>query len=166
MGFMSDQLMGAAACGPSILSTATTVKGRASKWVSPCLRTCKQSMGAGDRVAHKLAAIRCDYGPEYIAQTLVEWANRPQITLMYTQPGKPMQNAYIELFNRAARLEWLALEFVSVARATAISEKMAQGIKSRVAKYGHRRCATRGVATRRLTLNSNKRLIMGATCHE
>ncbi len=66
----------------------------------------------------KPAAIRCDNGPEYIAQTLVEWANRQQITLMYIQPGKPTQNAYIERFNRTVRHEWLDLhQFTSVAHA-------------------------------------------------
>lgn len=70
----------------------------------------------------KPAAIRCDNGPEYIAHTLVEWANRHQITLMYIQPGKPTQNAYIERFNRTARHEWLDLhQFTSVAHAQLIA---------------------------------------------
>ncbi len=55
----------------------------------------------------KPAAIRCDNGPEYISQGLVGWANENQITLMYIQPGKPTQNAYIERFNRTVRHEWL-----------------------------------------------------------
>ena len=55
----------------------------------------------------KPAAIRCDNGPEYISQALVDWANEQQITLMYIQPGKPTQNAYIERFNRTVRHEWL-----------------------------------------------------------
>ena len=29
------------------------------------------------------SAIRLDYGPEYIAQALVDWANDQRITLMY-----------------------------------------------------------------------------------
>ena len=63
-------------------------------------------------------ALRCDNGPEYISQTLVDWANERQITLMYTQPGKPTQNAYIERFNRTARHEWLDLHlFESVEHA-------------------------------------------------
>ena len=55
----------------------------------------------------KPAAIRCDNGPEYVSQSLVNWANEHQITLMYIQPGKPTQNAYFERFNRTVRHEWL-----------------------------------------------------------
>jgi putative transposase len=46
-------------------------------------------------------------GPEYIAQSLVDRANNKKITLMYIQPGKPTQNAYIERYNRTVRHEWL-----------------------------------------------------------
>ncbi len=55
----------------------------------------------------KPAALRCDNGPEYLSQTLVNWANAHRITLLYIQPGKPIQNACIELFNRTARHECL-----------------------------------------------------------
>jgi putative transposase len=66
----------------------------------------------------KPAAIRCDSGPEYISQLLVNWANRNRITLIYIQPGNPSQNAYIERFNRTARHEWFELhEFESIAHA-------------------------------------------------
>ena len=57
----------------------------------------------------KPSALRCDNGPEYISQDLIEWANQEQITLLYIQPGKPTQNAYVERFNRTARNEWLEL---------------------------------------------------------
>lgn len=57
----------------------------------------------------KPSAIRCDNGPEYISATLTAWAEEHQITLMYIQPGKPTQNAYIERFNRTVRHEWLDL---------------------------------------------------------
>ena len=59
-------------------------------------------------------ALRCDNGPEYISQKRVNWANERCITLMYTQPGKPTQNACIERFNRTARHEWLDLHNNSV----------------------------------------------------
>ena len=55
----------------------------------------------------KPSAIRCDNGPEYISGEIINWANKQQITMLYIQPGKPTQNAYIERFNRTARHEWL-----------------------------------------------------------
>lgn len=51
----------------------------------------------------KPPAIRYDNGPKYIGHQLVEWASKQKITLLFTQPGKPTQNAYIERFNRTAR---------------------------------------------------------------
>jgi len=66
----------------------------------------------------KPAALRCDNGPEYISGALVNWANQHQITLLYIQPGKPTQNAYIERFSRTARQEWLEMHhFDSVEQA-------------------------------------------------
>ena len=72
----------------------------------------------------KPASLRCDNGPEYLSQTLVEWANRHRITLLYIQPGKPTQNAYIERFNRTARHEWLDMhQFESIAHAQDLATK-------------------------------------------
>lgn len=66
----------------------------------------------------KPEAIRCDNGPEYVSGELINWAIQRQITLLYIQPGKPTQNAYIERFNRTARHEWLNLNiFESVEHA-------------------------------------------------
>ena len=66
----------------------------------------------------KPLAIRLDNGPEYVAKTLIDWATDNQITLMYIQPGKPTQNAYVERFNRTVRHEWLDLHhFESVEQA-------------------------------------------------
>lgn len=49
--------------------------------------------------------IRCDNGPEFLSNMLVDFCNEPElkIKLEYTQPGKPNQNAYIERFNRTFR---------------------------------------------------------------
>lgn len=61
----------------------------------------------------KPLALRCDNGPEYISQNLIDWATQKQITLLYIQPGKPTQNAYVERFNRTVRHEWLDLHSFS-----------------------------------------------------
>ena len=66
----------------------------------------------------KPATIRCDNGPEYISQQLIDWARKQQIRLQYIQPGKPQQNAYVERFNRTVRHEWLDQHlFESIAHA-------------------------------------------------
>jgi len=51
--------------------------------------------------------IRLDNGPELVSQTLAQWAADNGVELMFTQPGKPTQNAYIERFNRSYRTEVL-----------------------------------------------------------
>uniref|UniRef100_UPI0003793018 integrase core domain-containing protein n=3 Tax=Algicola sagamiensis TaxID=163869 RepID=UPI0003793018 len=46
------------------------------------------------------------------------WTKKHKITLMYIQPGKPTQNAYVERFNRTVRHEWLDMHaFESVEEA-------------------------------------------------
>ena len=55
----------------------------------------------------KPLAIRVDNGPEYVSGRLQTWAEKAGIGLLYIQPGKPQQNAYIERYNRTVRTEWL-----------------------------------------------------------
>ncbi|MFZ5884865.1 MAG: IS3 family transposase [Chloroflexota bacterium] len=47
--------------------------------------------------------IRMDNGPEFIAVALAEWAEQHEVALDFIEPGKPMQNGFIERFNRSYR---------------------------------------------------------------
>lgn len=51
--------------------------------------------------------IRSDNGPEYISDLMKEWCDQHDIEHIFTQPGNPQQNAYIERFNRTVRYECL-----------------------------------------------------------
>lgn len=85
------------------------------------------------RVLEKLIAqrgapanIRCDNGPEFISHKLEEWCNDKtrKITLQFIQPGKPMQNAYIERKNGSIRRELLdAYLFYSLADVRTMSHQ-------------------------------------------
>lgn len=51
--------------------------------------------------------IRSDNGPEFISHQLQQWCESNKITRQYIQPGRPMQNAYIERKNGSLRRELL-----------------------------------------------------------
>lgn len=77
------------------------------------------------RVLDRVAAVRgypiaitCDNGPEFRGETLDQWAHRHGVLLDFIDPGKPVQNAYIESFNGKFRDECLNENwFVSLADA-------------------------------------------------
>ncbi|MBP5395980.1 MAG: IS3 family transposase [Bacteroidales bacterium] len=54
-------------------------------------------------ISGKPRNIRCDNGPEFISGQFQEWCKANDINLMYTQPGHPTQNSYIERFNGSYR---------------------------------------------------------------
>jgi putative transposase len=47
--------------------------------------------------------VRLDNGPELISVKLADWAEQHGVTLEFIKPGKPMQNGFIERFNRSYR---------------------------------------------------------------
>ncbi len=51
--------------------------------------------------------IRVDNGPEFISHKLDYWCKERKIHLMFIQPGKPMQNGFIERCNGNIRRELL-----------------------------------------------------------
>ena len=68
--------------------------------------------------------IRCDNGPEFISHKLEEWCSNKKITIQFIQPGKPMQNGYIERKNGSVRRELLnAYLFNSLSEVRWLSEE-------------------------------------------
>ena len=66
------------------------------------------------RVLERLSQIRklpraivVDNGPELISKALDEWAYRNGVRLHFIEPGKPVQNAFVESFNGKFRDECL-----------------------------------------------------------
>ena len=53
------------------------------------------------------AAIRVDQGTEFVSRVLDLWAYRRGVTLDFSRPGKPTDNAFIEAFNGRFRAECL-----------------------------------------------------------
>lgn len=51
--------------------------------------------------------IRVDHGPEFTSLALDAWAHARGVKLVFIQPGKPTENAYIESFNGRFRDECL-----------------------------------------------------------
>lgn len=51
----------------------------------------------------KPKSLRVDNGPEFTSTEFCVWCRENDIVVQYIQPGKPMQNGYIERFNRLYR---------------------------------------------------------------
>lgn len=79
-----------------------------------------------ERLIHqrgKPSNIRTDNGPEFISHKLEQWCTKQQITLQFIQPGRPMQNAFIERQNGSLRRELLnAFLFYSLNEAREMCE--------------------------------------------
>lgn len=58
-------------------------------------------------------AITLDNGPEFTGKALHQWAAARKVRLRFIDPGKPIQNAYIESFNGKFREECLSQHWFS-----------------------------------------------------
>ncbi len=54
-----------------------------------------------------IQSITVDNGPEFISKALDQWAHAHSVTLHFSRPGKPVDNAFIESFNGRLREECL-----------------------------------------------------------
>lgn len=67
--------------------------------------------------------VRCDNGPELIADALRDWCRLGRIGISYIEPGAPWENPYVESFNGRARDELLNVEeFGSLLEAQVVTE--------------------------------------------
>ena len=66
-------------------------------------------------------AVRTDNGPEFTSRAFIAWAQQHGVEHILIEPGKPMQNGYIESFNGKFRDECLNEHwFTSLAQARAV----------------------------------------------
>lgn len=72
-------------------------------------------------------SIRVDNGPEFISDRLQQWCDDNKINLQFIQPGRPMQNAFVERNNGSLRKELLdAYLFYSLVEIRTMAEEWRQ----------------------------------------
>lgn len=75
--------------------------------------------------------IRVDNGPEFISDRLQLWCEERNIQLQFIQPGKPVQNAFIERNNGSLRRELLdAYHFFTLQEVRLMAEEWQQDYNS------------------------------------
>lgn len=99
-----------------------------------CLKMVVDTSLSGKRVIRELSslvadkglpkAIVSDNGTEFTSHAVLKWAQEMSVEWQYIQPGKPMQNGYIESFNGKLRDECLNEHwFIRLTEAKVIIEK-------------------------------------------
>jgi putative transposase len=108
MDFMHDRL---ADNRPYRLLTVVDIYSRECIALEVAPRFCSDDVVAVLRRASRERGspkiLRCDNGTEFVAKPLDQWAFWNKITLDYSRPGKPTDNAFIESFNGGVRRELL-----------------------------------------------------------
>ena len=80
----------------------------------------------------KPEAIRVDNGPEFTSADFTVWCREKEIHVQYIQPGKPMQNGYIERFNGSYRREVLdAYLFLELEEVRELTEQWVEEYNTR-----------------------------------
>lgn len=96
--------------------------------------------------------IRVDNGPEFISYSFASFCKENGIRIKYIQPGKPVQNAYIERLNRTLREDVLdAYLFENLQQVRIIVEKWMKDYNN---EYPHK--ALSGLSPRDYVVNSGK----------
>jgi len=108
MDFVHDQL----ATGPKlrVLTVADTFSGYSPAVVPRFRFRAPDVVEVLERVCAEVgypASIRVDQGSEFISRELDLWAYMKGVTLDFSRPGKPTDNAFIESFNGKFRAECL-----------------------------------------------------------
>lgn len=108
MDFVHDQL----STGTKLrILTVVDLYSRFAPVIDPRLRYRGEDVVATlDRVCAEVgypSAIRVDQGSEFVSRDLDLWAYRHNVTLDFSRPGKPTDNAFIEAFNGRLRAECL-----------------------------------------------------------
>jgi putative transposase len=108
MDFMQDRLNDGRRFGTFYVIDDGNREGLAIE-VSPSLPSVRVISILDELIAQhgQPARIRCDNGPEFRSLSFTRWAEEKNIEILYIQPGKPVQNAFMERFNRSYRTEVL-----------------------------------------------------------
>jgi putative transposase len=78
-------------------------------------------LGGAVRARGRPAMLVVDNGPEFVARQLQAWTQARDVALRFIDPGRPVQNAFIESFNGRLRDECLNEHcFASLAEAQAV----------------------------------------------
>lgn len=69
--------------------------------------TSRDMIGFFESLSNLPKKLRCDNGPEMSSREFMDWSYKNNIAIEYIQPGKPIQNAFVESFNSRFRDECL-----------------------------------------------------------